>query len=287
MIQLCRVLCLLLLLVALPLSADENDIFDEFDREDRPRAAHRRGPHLPPPLEGFDEDGDGMLSHEEIQSLAEKLKGLDRDGDGYVDPRELAALFRPPRPHRDNGFDAPQNGRDRGRGGDEFRRPGPDDDRGSPRGRRPPPNRFEEDFDDDDEDDGRFDRSDRRRRPPPGRFDEEGFEDDFDDDRRLEDDDEFGPREDDEFSNRRRPPERSRPRPYDDDEGAPRGAGRDRSNVDRLLDRLFRNDADGDGLLSDDEIPPKLRRHVQQADRNQDGMIDRRELEQFLSDRNR
>ncbi len=262
MTQFCRVLCLLLL-VTQSLSADENDNFDGFDREDPPRPVRRRGPHMPPPLERFDEDGDGMLSHEEIQAIAEKLKELDRDGDGYVDPRELAAFFSPPRRSRDNDFDRSGNGRDRKPRDGELRRPGPR------------------------EDDDRFGGPPRGRRPPPGRFDAEGFEDDVDDGRRSEDEDDFESRdEDSDFSNRRRSSERARPWP-EDDEGPPRGEGRDRSNADRFMNLLFRHDADGDGLLSIDEIPPKLRRHVQRADRNQDGMIDRRELEQFLSDRNR
>lgn len=48
----------------------------------------------------------------------------------------------------------------------------------------------------------------------------------------------------------------------------------------QFVDRMMQNDANGDGMLSKDELPPPLAdRLMERADANKDGMIDRGELE--------
>jgi Ca2+-binding EF-hand superfamily protein len=48
---------------------------------------------------------------------------------------------------------------------------------------------------------------------------------------------------------------------------------------------LYRYDTDGDGKLSADELPPRAQRLIEQADADQDGSVDRKELETFLLNR--
>ncbi len=127
--------------------------------------------------------------------------------------------------------------------------------------RRPP--RRGDDVDRDD----RFDRrpDEGRRRGPPGRGDDRFERDEFDDD----------------FDERGRPPSQEQRR--SDNDNRPRGeAG---TGTDRLIERLYRYDANGDGKLSADELPPRAKRLIGQADRDQDGSLDREELEIFLSSR--
>ena len=260
---------LICLAVALVISTvGEADEFDDIDREGRrpsPREPQRHGTQLPPPLRIFDKNRDNALSPEEIQGLAERLQQLDQDGDGKVDSRELEGIFTPRRP--------------RDRGDDRFDR-GPGE-----RGRRGPPGRGEDRFEDDEFDD-RFDRGpgERGRRGPPGRG-EDRFEDDEFDDRF-----DRGPG----GRGRRGPPGRGDDRFEDDElESDESNDGRQRpgatndgdSGVQRLVDRLYRYDANGDGRLSADELPNRAKRLIEQADRDQDGMIDRDELEQFLMNR--
>ncbi|MEC7501169.1 MAG: hypothetical protein VX970_05530 [Planctomycetota bacterium] len=240
---------LLCLALALSFTAvGEADESNEFDREDRRPAqgeTQRHGAQLPPPLRIFDKNRDNALSPEEIQDLAERLQQLDRDGDGKIGPRELEGVFSPPRPRR--------------RGDDRFDR-GPDE-----RGRRGPPGRGDDRFEDDEFDD-RFDRGpgERGRRGPPGRgddrFEDDGFNDRFN----------------------RRPPSIQRSGP---DGRPPRATNGGDSGVQWLVDRLYQFDANDDGKLSKDELPNRAKRLVEQADRDQDGMIDRAELEQFLLNR--
>ena len=48
----------------------------------------------------------------------------------------------------------------------------------------------------------------------------------------------------------------------------------------QFIDRMMQNDANGDGKLSQDELPPALaERLMERADTNKDGLIDRSELE--------
>lgn len=68
----------------------------------------------------------------------------------------------------------------------------------------------------------------------------------------------------------------------------PRGRGdgpqgeRPRGPIDpaQAIERIMQNDADGDGVLSKDELPPQLAdRLMERGDANKDGSIDRAELE--------
>lgn len=57
---------------------------------------------------------------------------------------------------------------------------------------------------------------------------------------------------------------------------------RPRAPVDpqQFIDRMMQNDANGDGMLSKDELPPQLaERLMARADTNKDGMLDKGELE--------
>jgi len=273
--QLSLVIMFLVVAVA---GADESD-FDAPDRRERPQQRESRRPQLPPPLRIFDEDDDGALSPEEIQKLADKLNALDQDGDGRVDPRELEEMFSG---HRDRGP----------RSRDAFDRDAFDDrsDRrpeGPPQEgrRRRPPGRENDRFDRDEFDHDAFDdRSDRRpegppqegrRRRPPDREDDRFDREDSDPDTF---DDEFDP-------NREPPPRRG---PVDEDRGRndqPQRRDEPGSGNDRLIDRLYRYDTDGDGKLSSDELPARAQWLIEQADADLDGSVDRRELENFLSNR--
>ena len=275
---------LLIMFLVVPVAgADESDL-DAPDLRERPQQRPSRGPQLPPPLRVFDEDNDGALSPDEIQKLADKLNSLDQDGDGRVDSRELEEIF--------SGY------RDRGpRSRDAFDRDALDD-RSDRRRDGPPPegrrrrapdregDRFDQDaFDQDAFDQDAFDdRSDRRRDgpPPEGRRrrapDREGNRFDREDSDRDEFDDELDPH--------REPPPRRRP--VDEDRGRnDRSQRRDSpgSGNGHLIDRLYHYDTDGDGKLSAHELPARAQWLIEQADADQDGSVDRRELEQFLSNR--
>jgi hypothetical protein len=260
------------LLVAIA-GADESDL-DEPDRRERPQQRQSRGPQLPPPLRIFDEDNDGALSPEEIQKLADKLNALDQDGDGRVDPRELEGVFSG---HHHRGPRSRDAFNDR-----SDRRP-----EGPPQegGRRRPPGREDDRFDRDEFDRDEFDdRSDRRPEGPPqeGRRRRPPRREDDRFDREDSDRDEF----DDETDNNRGPPPRRGP--VDDDRDRndrPQRRDEPESGINRLIDRLYRYDTDGNGKLSADELPPRAQRLIEQADADQDGSVDRKELETFLSNR--
>ena len=201
-----------------------------------------------------------------------------------MDSRELEEIF--------SGY------RDRGpRSRDAFDRDALDD-RSDRRRDGPPPegrrrrapdregDRFDQDaFDQDAFDQDAFDdRSDRRRDgpPPEGRRrrapDREGNRFDREDSDRDEFDDELDPH--------REPPPRRRP--VDEDRGRnDRSQRRDSpgSGNGHLIDRLYHYDTDGDGKLSAHELPARAQWLIEQADADQDGSVDRRELEQFLSNR--
>ena len=58
-----------------------------------------------------------------------------------------------------------------------------------------------------------------------------------------------------------------------------RGPGGD---PNQMLDRIMENDLNGDGLLTENEVPEQLARMLTGADLNADGAIDRAELEQAM-----
>lgn len=59
------------------------------------------------------------------------------------------------------------------------------------------------------------------------------------------------------------------------------GGGRD------FVARLMENDKNKDGILSKDEIPERMRRFVERADTNNDGTLDKKELEAMSERGNR
>ena len=54
------------------------------------------------------------------------------------------------------------------------------------------------------------------------------------------------------------------------------------NRINRMIDQLYRFDANGDGSLTAEELPPRAKRLIDEADRDQSGSIDRDELEMFL-----
>lgn len=82
-----------------------------------------------------------------------------------------------------------------------------------------------------------------------------------------------------------RGPEGRRPggeRPGGERPGAERaGAGRGAA----MLDRIMSQDKDGDGLLSGDEIPERMARMVDRADKNGDKKLSREEIQSAMMDR--
>ena len=181
--------------------------------------------------------------------LPPPLRIFDEDGDNALSPEEINKLTE-----RLSQLDQDGDGRVDPRELEGFF------------GTRRPPRRGDDRFDREDRDD-QFDRrpNEGRRRGPPGRGDDRFERDDFDDD----------------FDERGRPPSQEQRR--SDNDNRPRGeAG---TGTDRLIERLYRYDANGDGKLSADELPARAKRLIEQADRDQDGSLDRKELEIFLSSR--
>ena len=72
-------------------------------------------------------------------------------------------------------------------------------------------------------------------------------------------------------------PPRGEGRPGD---GPPRG-GRGGMDPSAVADALMRRDADGDGKLSGDEIPERLRRAMDRVDADGDGAVSREEIEKM------
>lgn len=54
------------------------------------------------------------------------------------------------------------------------------------------------------------------------------------------------------------------------------------NRINRMIDQLYRFDANGDGSLTAEELPPRAKRLIDEADRDQSGSIGRDELEMFL-----
>jgi hypothetical protein len=79
--------------------------------QEAPRGKGHRPPPPPPILAIFDTDKDGIISAGEIEGAAAALATLDKNNDGEITREEL----RPPRPQR------------------------PEDEKGPPPARRPPP----------------------------------------------------------------------------------------------------------------------------------------------------
>ena len=254
----------ILIMIAAVAGADKSDVSDSAKRRssrDQPRIDTTR---LPQPLQAFDTDGDNALSPDEIESLAERIGQLDRDGDGRVDPMELREIFMLRRA-RDRGEARFEDGDfDRGEFDDRF-------DRGPREGRRPgPPERGRDRFEDGDFDRGEFDdRFDRGpgegRRPGPPDRGRNRFEDDG-----LNSQPDPGSR-----SERSRQDRGEENRIQDERE-------RYFNRINRMIDQLYRFDANGDGSLTAEELPPRAKRLIDEADRDQSGSIGRDELEMFL-----
>ena len=209
----------------------------------RGREGGERGPMpqgvRPPLMDELDENKDGRLSQEEFAKAASKFAALDQNQDGSLDPRELLG---PPPFNREGGRDMGPEGRgDRLAG--EGDRPRPEGDRPAARGEGDRPR-------------GEGDRprgaGDRPRPDGEGR----------------------GPR-----------PEGDGPRPGADAErgregggdrrpdGAPAGAG-GRFNPDEFWKQLDKN---GDGGISKEEAPERMKANFDTIDANKDGKIDREE----------
>ena len=196
--------------------------------------------------------------------LPPPLRVFDEDNDGALSPDEIQKLA-----DKLNALDQDGDGRVDSRELEEifsgYRDRGP---------------RSRDAFDQDALDD----RSDRRRDgpPPEGRRrrapDREGNRFDREDSDRDEFDDELDPH--------REPPPRRRP--VDEDRGRndrPQRRDSPGSGNGHLIDRLYHYDTDGDGKLSAHELPARAQWLIEQADADQDGSVDRRELEKFLSNR--
>ncbi|MCO8124723.1 EF-hand domain-containing protein [Stieleria sp. TO1_6] len=64
-----------------------------------------------------------------------------------------------------------------------------------------------------------------------------------------------------------------------------RPGGDDSGDAASRMDRLMRQDKNGDGFLSADELPPALARLLQRADRDADGQLSRQEIQAAMSSR--
>lgn len=208
----------------------------------RPGPPEGRRP--PPPLEtALDADQDGDISAAEIENAVAALKSLDKNEDGKLTPDE----YRPPRPPMD---------RDAGGRRGEFGSRGPAGDREGDRpsfhdeGRRPGagdcPKGDEESSPE----------ADRGRRGPPR---DQGF---------------GGP----EANRSRRPTQR------DGDSASPegrRGRGGPPRDSKAFADRLLQFDDNGDGKVAKDELPEQMQQLLERGDTNDDGALDRAELERL------
>ena len=68
--------------------------------------------------------------------------------------------------------------------------------------------------------------------------------------------------------------------------GAGRGAGRrPGGSPEAMVDRIMENDADGDGFLTEEEVPERMMRMLSGADQNGDGVLDRSEVTQAMEAR--
>ena len=255
-------------------------------REGGERGPDGRGPmplgvHRLPLLDELDENKDGRLSKDEFSKAAAVFGALDQNQDGSLDPREL--LGPPPR--------GPEGGRDmgpEGRGGRPAGERAPGGDRpaargegdrpairgeGAPRGEGDHPRP---------EGEGRGPRPDGAGDRPAPRGEGDRPRPDGAGDRpaaRGEGD--------------RPAPRGEGDRPAARGEGAPRGEGdrprpdaeaRDRRpegaptggrfNADELWKQLDKN---GDGGISKEEAPERMKEHFDTIDANKDGKIDREE----------
>lgn len=240
--------------------------------DDGPRDGERRpGPQGPrAPLFGvLDADHDGRITREELRNAAEHFRRLDRNDDGEID---MAEAFGPPPG-------------DRGMGGPEGFRPRPDGDRPRPEGERRP--------------DGDRPRPEGERRPDGDRPRPEGERRPDGDRPRPE-----GERRPD--GDRPRPeadrrPDGDRPRPEGErrpDGDRPRGEGDRRPEGDRprgegdrpgprggegeFFNQIDRN---GDGGISEEEAPARMKENFKRLDRNGDGKITREELREGFGQR--
>ena len=229
-------------------------------REVGERGPDGRGPMPPmgriPLLDELDANKDGRLSKDEFSKAAEVFGALDQNQDGSLDPREL--LGPPP-------F-AREGGRDMGPEGRGDRRPAGEGDRPAVRGEgdRPAP-RGEGDR-------PRPDGEGRGPRPEGDRPDGDRPAPRGEGDRPRPDGEGRGPR-----------PEGDNPRPAADGErgragggdrrpeGAP-GAGR--FNPEEMWKQLDKN---GDGGISKEEAPERMKENFDTIDTNKDGKIDRDE----------
>jgi len=173
------------------------------------------------------------------------MRALDADQDGSLSSEEIA------------NAPAVLRGLDKDRDGNVSPREWAPSHAGD-RGRRGPPEDFE-----------------RGRRGPSEDFERgrRGPSEDFERGRR-------GPPEDFERG-RRGPPDRGRSE-GNERRGFQQEGSAQRTGVSRVINRLFENDRDGDDKLSRDEVPQGKQGIFDLADTNQDGHVDRSELESAL-----
>ncbi len=193
----------------------------------------------------LDRNGDGRLNRDEVARIVDRFDELDRNGDGELEVIELIGSF--------GGF-SPFGGRPGFGGPDGFRRDGGDREREMAR--------------------------DSDRRPEGAR---DGERPRPEGDRRPE-----GPRD----GERPRPEGRPDARPDMRPEGGPprgeRGPGGPRGLEGRGADGrggdfFARLDKDGDGFISRDEAPERIRDRFRDMDANGDGKISAEELRDAIS----
>lgn len=198
-----------------------------------------------PVMRALDKNEDGMLSKEEIENAAAALKALDKNKDGKLDGEELRSQF----PGR-GGF-----GGGPGERGGRPQRPGGD----ANAGRGGDEAMVERVMALDKNKDGKIsaDEAGERMAGLMRRADE--------------DKDGVVTRSELEAAMRNR---RGGQRP-----GGERGSG---AMIDRLLSE---NDKNKDGKLTADELPERMKRLAERADANNDGAVDKAELEKVMSRR--
>ncbi|MCC9602815.1 hypothetical protein LOC67_19870 [Stieleria sp. JC731] len=212
-----------------------------------------RGPQMMlrlPIIAALDANRDGEISEAEINNAANALKKLDHNKDGKIDLAEMRPDdFGPPGDRR------PDEAGPRGNG------PRPDGPR--PDGPRP---------------DGPRPEGPRADGPRP-----EGPRPDGQGERRMND---RGPGE-------RGPGDRGAgdrgPR-GGDQAGSPRGRGmgmmgRGGADPEQMLSRLLQQDKDGDGALSEDELPQWMSRFIERFDENSDQKLSKDELNKMMEAR--